>query len=178
MCVKTWLVGSLVFLLSGVSVGMCLANPRDDALTGISRCRAIADDRRFLDCLYGAVQPLRSELGLAAAPAFQTQLIPPAPGVAKIQADQPGNGGVAGMVKGALASSSNLRLASYAFDPRGHFTITLNDGEVWRQADRDQSFADWRGPAANFYVSISSSGDDHYLDVKGDGGPYRIERVR
>jgi hypothetical protein len=83
-----------------------------------------------------------------------------------------------GAVKNVLASPGDLRLASYTFDPHGHFTITLSDGEVWRQADRDQSFADWRGPAASYYINISSSGDSHYLDVKGDGGPYQIERVR
>jgi len=69
-------------------------------------------------------------------------------------------------------------MASYAFDPRGHFTVTLSDGEVWRQLDRDQSFADWRGPAADYYVTISGTDGAHYLSVKGGGGPYWIERLR
>lgn len=165
------------------AMGCCaaLAGPRDDTLAGISRCRAIADDRKFLDCLYGAAQPLRAELGLAPAPAFQTQLVPPAPDFLPPQpkeANSANSGGVTATVKDVFGPSSNLHLASYSFDPRGHFTITLSDGEVWRQADRDQSFADWRGPAANYYVSISSSGSEHYLTVRGNGGPYQIERIR
>ena len=160
------------------SISLCpsFAGPREDALAGIARCKAIPDDRRFLDCLYGAAQPLRAEMGLTPVPAFQAQLVPPDP--AGSPPRQAGNTGVAGTIGNALAPTSNLRLASYSFDPRGHFTATLSDGSIWRQLDRDQSFADWRGPASSYYVSLRNSGNDHYLDVKGGAGPYQVERLR
>ncbi len=60
-----------------------MAGPRDDVLYGISRCGGISDDRTWLDCVYGAAQPMRAQLGLAPAPASQQKLVPPAmPGLA------------------------------------------------------------------------------------------------
>ena len=58
------------------------ARPRDDALSGAIRCGAIADSRQWLDCYYGAAQPMRTALGLAPALAAQVQLAasPPAGG--------------------------------------------------------------------------------------------------
>lgn len=58
------------------------ARPRDDALSGAIRCGAIAESRQWLDCYYGAAQPMRAALGLAPALAAQVQLAasPPAGG--------------------------------------------------------------------------------------------------
>lgn len=154
------------------------AGPREDSLAAISRCRSVPDDRQFLDCLYGAVQPLRAELGLAPAPEFQLALVPPDPRASVSASASSGGAGVVGAIGNASAVSSSLRLASYSFDPRGHFTVTLSDGSKWRQLDRDQSFADWRGPADRYYVSLRSSGNDHYLDVKGGNGPFQVEQTR
>jgi hypothetical protein len=43
-------------------------------------CAAIGDSRQWLDCYYGAAQPVRAELGMAPAPAAQVRLTtnPPA----------------------------------------------------------------------------------------------------
>jgi hypothetical protein len=58
------------------------ARPRDDALSGAIRCGGIADSRQWLDCYYGAAQPMRAALGLVPALAAQVQLAtsPPAGG--------------------------------------------------------------------------------------------------
>ena len=50
------------------------ARPRDDALSGTLRCGVIADSRQWLDCFYGAAQPVRAALGLAPALAGQIGL--------------------------------------------------------------------------------------------------------
>jgi len=50
------------------------ARPRDDALAGTLRCGVIADSRQWLDCFYGAAQPMRAALGLAPALAGQISL--------------------------------------------------------------------------------------------------------
>ena len=50
------------------------ARPRDDALAGAVRCAVIGDSRQWLDCYYGAAQPVRAALGLAPALAAQVQL--------------------------------------------------------------------------------------------------------
>jgi hypothetical protein len=58
------------------------ARPRDDALAGAFRCAVIGDARAWLDCYYGAAQPVRAGLGLAPAMAAQIKLAlaPPAGG--------------------------------------------------------------------------------------------------
>jgi hypothetical protein len=58
------------------------ARPRDDALSGAFRCAVIAESRQWLDCYYGAVQPVRAGLGLPPALAAQIKLAtaPPAGG--------------------------------------------------------------------------------------------------
>lgn len=43
------------------------ARPRDDALSGAIRCGVVADSRQWLDCYYGAAQPVRAALGLGSA---------------------------------------------------------------------------------------------------------------
>src|SRR5258706_8621472 len=50
------------------------ARPRDDALSGAIRCAAIGDSRQWLDCYYGAAQPVRAALGMAPALAAQLNL--------------------------------------------------------------------------------------------------------
>ena len=64
------------------------ARPRDDALTGAIRCGVIGDTRQWLDCYYGAAQPVRAALGLASALPGQIKLAsaPPAGGVPRDEA--------------------------------------------------------------------------------------------
>ncbi len=52
------------------------ANPRQQARARSTRCDSVADDRAWLNCYYGAVQPVRAELGLPPAPQSQQVLVP------------------------------------------------------------------------------------------------------
>src|ERR1700760_3615849 len=51
-----------------------LADPREDVVNGLARCAVLTDDRQWLDCYYGAAQPMRAQLGLSPAPQAQIQL--------------------------------------------------------------------------------------------------------
>lgn len=163
------------------------ADPRNDALAGISRCASIADDRVFLDCVYGAAQPLRAALGLPPAPASQTSLVPPATsGTATIsrpataRAAPPRSGGFFGDLLGSgKAVAPAQRMASYAFDSHGIFSVTLSNGEVWRQVEGDSNFAHWRGPASNYVVILRSGAfGSSNLQVQGQSATFKVERVR
>ena len=63
-----------------LTTGHGQARPIDDALSTASRCASIADLRTWLDCYYGAAQPVRASLGLKPALKTQTDLAaaPPA----------------------------------------------------------------------------------------------------
>ena len=64
------------------------SRPRDDALAGAFRCSVIADSRQWLDCYYGAAQPVRAALNLGPALAAQVRLAssPPAGGAPRDEA--------------------------------------------------------------------------------------------
>jgi len=60
--------------------GTADARPQDEVMSGAFRCGAIGDLRLWLDCYYGAAQPVRASLGMPAASAPQLALVatPPA----------------------------------------------------------------------------------------------------
>ncbi len=58
-----WLLGPAILVLTE----QAQARPRDDALSGAIRCGVVADSRQWLDCYYGAAQPVRAALGLGSA---------------------------------------------------------------------------------------------------------------
>ena len=74
------LTASFALLLGGlgptVLAGPAMADARQDVLSATQRCAGFADDRTWLDCYYGAAQPMRAQLGLPAAPAAQIRLVP------------------------------------------------------------------------------------------------------
>jgi len=76
--VKIYLV--LIPLALACLLQPAAARPRDEVMSGAFRCGVIGDERTWLDCYYGAAQPVRAPLGLPPAPARQTSLIstPPA----------------------------------------------------------------------------------------------------
>lgn len=112
----------IVFFLLCVSTAPVVAGPRDDAAAAMARCAAYPDNRDYLQCLYGAVQPLRASLGLAPALPAQQRLVlqaqpvatpPPAtPSAAPAAKAAPQGGGFLGN----MFSGDGLRLAAYSFD--------------------------------------------------------------
>jgi len=63
-----------VILAAAFSAAPAQARPRDDALANAFRCAGIAESRQWLDCYYGAVQPVRAALGMPPALAAQIKL--------------------------------------------------------------------------------------------------------
>jgi hypothetical protein len=178
--------GTVLFCLCILGLAPALAGPREDTLGGISRCAALPDDRSFLDCIYGAVQPMRGALGLPPALAAQQRLVPPAnPALMRNMAPPTTMGAAPGAsaskdagIFGGLTGGASLRMASYSYDRRGLFTVTLSDGSVWRQDANDSNFAHFGGKPSNYPVTILHGDYGDRLDVRGEPGPYRVIRVR
>jgi hypothetical protein len=165
------------------SISVASAGPREDTLAGISRCASLPDDRAFLDCIYGAAQPMRERLGLPPALSAQQRLVPPAspalaqpvpPKVATQPGAPPQTGGVLGMF-----NEKGLRMAGYSFDKRGLFTVTLSDGSIWRQDANDTNFAHFGGKASEYLVTLAPGEyGKSRMNVRGEPGPYLVERTR
>ncbi len=164
--------------------GTAEANTREDVLSGIARCGAIADDHAWLNCIYGAAQPMRGQLGLPPAPPSQTSLVPaasaasprfssltPAPTAAPKE-----SGGFFSRMLGGEAVITAMPLSSYQFDSQGYFTITLANGQVWEQ--RDGPLVHWQRPASQYVVTISKGAVGSFnLTVAHEGAQYKVRQV-
>jgi hypothetical protein len=86
----SWLLPLLLLLAAAMPAQ---ARPRDDATSNAYRCSTIGALRPWLDCFYGAAQPVRAALGMAPATADQLDLSrkPPAgnvpPGDSRLRDD-------------------------------------------------------------------------------------------
>jgi hypothetical protein len=189
------------FLLSAVMlmalVHPALADTRSDILATFNRCGVFADDRTWLNCIYGAVQPMRSQLGLPPAPASQTNLVPstvpmsqlppppppplpsspPPPSPAVRQANN-GGGSFMAFLAGGQHVLTNMPLTTYGVDRDGLFTVTLANGQVWHEVDGGPA-SHWHGPASHYHASIVKGSLGSYnLTIIGEGIQYKVLRIR
>ena len=166
---------------------------RDDVMTALQRCAGFTDNRTWLNCYYGAAQPMRAQLGLSPAPDSQVSLVgnapvlPPPPMTSTASTAKSGGGWFSGITDIFDSSSKTadsdfgagaMRLASFSYGKDGLFTATLSDGEVWTQSPYDDLRAHWSGQATNYTVMVSSDMfGSHTMRVKGDHD-YRVIRVK
>jgi hypothetical protein len=185
-------------LISAVLAPAAFADTRDDVTAGIYRCGRIADDRQWLECLYGAAQPMRQRLGLPPAPESQ-QILSRMPGLATAPmpapaprpapppaalasaAPAPPAPGFGLPREGAAPARESSRIADFKFDRFGIFTATLANGQVWQQNSSDETKAHWRKPptqqAYNVVISESILGSYNFK-VIGLPGTYKVRRVK
>jgi hypothetical protein len=162
------------------------ADTRDDVITGIERCGVIHDDRVWLDCVYGADQPMRAKLGLQPAPEFQQHLVPPAqitsaPPPVRTTA-RPAPRKKAGFFANLLGDAPPVavsRMASYRYDKSGGFIVTLENGQEWRQADVEGGTVSWTRAPAAYMVTITQGAFGSYSLRTGESpSVYRVEPVK
>lgn len=178
-----------------LGVGAARADTRDDVLSGIQRCGVIHDDRTWLDCLYGAEQPMRAHLGLQPAPEFQQRLVPSGPAMplssmpeAPAMASTPPRSanpprrktGFFANLLGETQPTAVSHMASYRYEKNGAFVITLENGQQWRQVDVDGGMrASWLRPPSTYTVTVTQGAFGSY-SLRTDDSPniYKVEMVR
>ena len=217
-------------LLAAVALGLtagvlpAAADSRDLALDRISRCYALTDTRQYLECLYGAVQPLRNDLGLPQAPqasSFASLFARPASPVASPspaapmvtaparpaslqQQQQSDRGTASGLFASVMGIKTTMvppeqfglrnarsgpglnvdhitaQMAQYSIDRNsGHFTVTLDNGQVWQQQAGDEHNPTWDKKAATYIATVSYGAMGTFnLTVVGERQPYKVQRVR
>jgi hypothetical protein len=192
-------VGELmrITVLAALAMGVVLApdlawaDAREDVVTGIARCAHLTDDRQWLDCYYGAAQPMRAWLGLSPAPQAQLKLLSEQPKPSALPATvtraavrsgpppMPKRSGVLD-VFGGDDIVNNAPLRSYDVTGNG-FTVTLLDGQVWQQTgdDADKHPVRWEKPASSMRVTISQGAMHSFNLVVGDENlHHKVKRVR
>ncbi|HEY0267208.1 MAG TPA: hypothetical protein VGC16_10680 [Rhizomicrobium sp.] len=171
--------------------GMALADAREDVIAGVTRCAALADDRQWLDCYYGAAQPMRGQLGLTPAPQAQIKLLQTQPQPTALPATvtraavrtgpppPPKRSGIFDFIGGDDVVS-NAPIKSYDVTRDG-FVVTLPDGQVWKQTDDDASKhpVNWRQPASSMRVTISQAAMHTFNLVVGDENlHHKVTRIK
>jgi hypothetical protein len=82
-------------------------------------------------------------------------------------------------VLGGTPEKSPLPMAFYSFDRQGLFTVSLTNGEVWRQKDNDANHAHWQAPASTYRVTVKEGVfGASILEVAGDPLHYLVQRAR
>jgi hypothetical protein len=180
------------------------AAPREDVIYSISRCGSIADDRTWLDCVYGAAQPMRAKLGLPPAPASQQALVPPMPkGQTAASAAMMNSNGIrpltaeeaddfAAYTRLSTVPRAVLKLftpteqeaeppttlKSYKFDAAGYFLVTLANGETWRQDNSDIRYAHWSKPAGTYAAQILPTSAQTGRILKVGNETFKVNRIQ
>jgi hypothetical protein len=181
--------------------GLAWADARQDVVSGIARCAGLGDDRQWLDCYYGAAQPMRAWLGLSPAPQSQLRLqqsgpaqpyqppyqpqsrpMPAAVAVAPVRSGPPPKPKASGIfdVFGGSDVVNNAQVRSYDVKKEG-FIITLQDGQVWQQtdADADKNPVRWRDPAESMHVTITQGAMHSFnLVVNDENLHHKVTRIR
>lgn len=175
--------------LACVCATPALADARSDVLAGIQRCGVIHDDRVWLDCVYGANQPMRAQLGLSPAPEFQQRLVPPVQlGVApqQMSSSAPPTQAVPGTKPGFMTRMLGMdpplavsRMTSYRFDGSGAFIVALQNGQEWRQTDVLGGKVSWTKKPSAYTVTITK-GTFGSFGLRTDDNPrsYKVERLK
>jgi hypothetical protein len=171
--------------------GLAFADAREDVVAGLTRCANLTDDRQWLDCYYGAAQPMRAWLGLSPAPQSQLKLLQTQPQTAAIPTTvsrattrsgpppMPKHSGLLDMFGGDDVIN-NSPIKSYEVGNDG-FTITLPDGQVWQQTDVDaaKNPVRWRQPASSMRVTIRQGAMRSFnLVLNDENQHYKVKRIR
>ena len=186
-------------VMTGLGVpAAAFADAREDVVRDMTRCAAYTDDRQWLDCYYGAAQPMRAWLGLPPAPQSQLKLLQgqPQTSAAPLPASLPATvtraavrSGPPPMPKrsgildvfGGSDVVKNQPVQSYETSRDGNFIITLPDGQVWRQTDEDvlKNPAHWTQGASSMRVTVTQGAAHTFnLVVNDENNHHKVTRIR
>jgi hypothetical protein len=145
---------------------------RDAVMSAAASCTNVEDDRQWLDCYYAAAQSMRATLHLSPAP----QTGPAMPQVAGTRAAS--EFGKEAPARDAPVRRVQARMVSYQFNALGTFTVTLENGQVWRQVDGDTDHAHWKKPASSYVVTVTPGFLKSYnFQVRGLPGLFKVQRI-
>lgn len=134
---------------------------RDAVLSSTVACDQLQGEHAWLDCYYDAARPMRAALGLPGGAAPHPLANAPMPALA-------------GTGRDAVVA----RLTAYSFNRYGTFTVTLSNGQTWRQLSGDTTYAHWNKPPSRYTVTITHGAFGSFnLRVESGSGMFKVERV-
>jgi hypothetical protein len=147
---------------------------RDAVIAAAAGCGGMVTERSWLNCYYAAANPMRDLLGLSVPGGTPT---PPSERAAAPMTAH-NRTGLLALMLGTSDVVVASRIAAYRFDRNGAFTVTLENGEVWRQLDGDSFVAHWFKEPHSYAVTITEGAFKSFnLTVKGYPASYKVQRV-
>lgn len=181
-------VRTIAFMACGIAslATPAFADTRDDVLAGVARCGVIRDDRVWLDCVYGAQQPMRAKLGLSPAPELQQRLVPGVNVAAPLLPARPvaaapprKKPGFFGRMFASTDMDKAPKMAAYRFEKNGAFVVTLENGQEYRQTDVEGGTVSWNRQPSTYRVVVGEAAFGAY-NLRTNDSPriFRVARVR
>jgi hypothetical protein len=87
----------------------------------------------------------------------------------------------AGMFDDVKPIVRSMPMQSFSLEKGGTFTVTLMDGQVWRQVNEDQIYhpAHWRKQASQMLVTIAPGAMHTFnMKVEGESKSYKFRRIK
>ena len=176
-----------IFMVAAATV-QAHADTREDVIAGIERCGVMNDNKVWLDCVYGAIQPMRAQLGLQPAPEFQQRLVPPVqmatapastprPSTVRPAAPRKKPGFFTNLLMAPPLAVS--KMASYRYEKNGAFVVALENGQQWRQTELTGGTVSWSKEPASYTVTITEGAFGSYsLRTSDNSRTYKVEPVK
>jgi hypothetical protein len=165
------------------------ADPRDEMLAALAKCTDVPDRLARFDCYERLAPEIRT---LAQLPAAEPQ--PPltqAPQPQAAQAPQthgswlseaPATDAAPGSTQyqpmGGEILPMQIGVADYTIAPSGSFTVTLDNGQVWREHDRDFETPSFAKDKKNIVVIQRGLLGGCDLHIKGTSKFFKVVRVK
>ena len=162
-------VAAAIFLIAGA------ADAAPDLASAILRCAAQQDETTQLACY----NRIAAQLKTGAAPVAEAPAAPPP-------------------ARRVIGSVADFGLESVPFDTQGPvkraqitakvakvsynffhiFTVTLDNGQVWRQMDSDSSIARFKTDKPEVVTISRGFLDSFHLAIQGSWGTYAVKRIK
>jgi hypothetical protein len=166
------------------------AGPRDDVIGTLVKCADLTDKAARLDCYDQAAPQLRAAAQAPAPPpppaAVQAAEPAPAPVSQQGGSFDPFGGSPQGPSAqqmayqpiGAEILPVTIGVTDYAIAPNGSFSVTLDNGQVWRERNEHYDHPSFRSDAKNVVMIERGMIGGYNLYLKGDGKPYKVLREK
>jgi hypothetical protein len=172
------------------------AGPRDDVVDVLVKCTDLTDKAARLDCYDRAAPQLRAAAQMPVVPPPVAQAAePPSPQTAAPVSQQGGSflsslDPFAGSPQGPSAQQMayqpigaeilpvTIGVTDYSIAPNGSFSVTLDNGQIWRERNEHYDHPPFRGDAKNVVVIERGLIGGYNLYLKGEGKPYKVLREK
>ena len=185
---------SAIILASALfSVSAAQAAADGNLASAILGCSALRGETAQLACYNAIAARLKADepqVPAAAAPQTLVQALPAHSDNPESRADttpRPVTGTVADFGKGGLRFAGDepavldhitARVATVSYNYFHMFTVTLDNGQVWRQVDGDTRVARFKNDKTEVVTIARGFLDSFHLVIQGVWGDYAVKRVK